>query len=105
MKRKEVKKKFKDVTRKLKVLQIHEDAIVDSVLSEMNGREVFTDPEREIDDKFYSGEIFETILNEQAQMEDSTSPLKIPAKFIPHIEELNLLARKYDYVLVVKALV
>ena len=104
MKHKEAKEKFKNVIRKLKVLQIWENAIADGVLSEISGREVFTDPELEIQDKFYSGEIFEAILNEQSQLEDTTSPLKMNAKFIPHLEDLNALARKYDYILVTKVL-
>jgi hypothetical protein len=52
---KKVVKKFKDVTEKLKMLQISEDAICDAIL-ELEGRACFIDYDEEIND-IYSGPV------------------------------------------------
>jgi hypothetical protein len=93
---KKVVKKFKDVTEKLKMLQISEDAICDPILELLEGRACFIEYDDKINDIIYSGPVFSDICDE-LQSEQVT----LPFKYWPHLKELEILASKYDYIMVI----
>ncbi len=92
---------IKKVMQKVSMIQIPENALVYGVEKALEGRECFRDTDDELDEKIYTGDIFETILGENAQMSDN-SVLKIKdKKILGQLEELAKLVDS-EYVQITK---
>jgi hypothetical protein len=82
--------KLKSVLNKVEIIQIPENALLDGVVKELRGREMFVDSDVTLDERIYSGDVFEQILGEQSEMGDS--PIRINnLKVLDQLNELTLL--------------
>lgn len=99
MKYKDVKKKYKDVADKVKILQLPENAITDEILDALKGRESFLDADKTLNETIYHTLVFSEILDE---IEDKKIDIK--EKFIPQIKELNTLLQggNFAYLMITK---
>jgi hypothetical protein len=71
---------------KVSMTQIPQDALADWVVRQLQGREMFEDTDTELAEKIYSGDVFEAILCEYAELEDS--PLYPQEKYMKQLDEL-----------------
>lgn len=55
----------------LRIVDIPENYLLPEVRKELNGRELYTDCDDELSETIYSGDVFEAIAGEQAEMEGS----------------------------------
>jgi hypothetical protein len=78
--------KLSVVITKVSITQIPENALIDGVVKQLRGREMFTDADPDLGERIYSGDVFEAILGELGEMEDS--PLYPNEKTITQLEEL-----------------
>lgn len=78
--------KLSSVFRTVSITQIPENALLDKIVKELRGREMFTDVDVDFDERIYSGDIFEAILNEYAELEDS--PMYPQEKVMKQLDEL-----------------
>lgn len=85
--------------RTVSMTQINEDALSDWVVRQLRGREAFEDTDSELGEKIYTGDVFETILCEYAELEDS--PLYPQAKYMKQLDELAQMVDT-EYVQIVK---
>ena len=69
------------------ITQIPENALLDRIVKELRGREMFTDTDSNLDEKIYSGDVFEAILGEFGEMEDT--PLYPQEKVMKQLDELS----------------
>jgi len=97
------KKKYtlKDVMHGIKMVQIPENALIHGVVKALEGRESFRDADPDLNECIYTGDIFEAILGENAQI-DNGSVMKLHKKTETQLEELATLCGKYEYVQVTK---
>lgn len=79
--------------------QIPEDALTDWVVRQLQGREMFEDTDSTLNEKIYSGDVFEAILGEYAELEGS--PLYPQAKHMKQLDELAQMVDT-DYVQITK---
>lgn len=79
--------KLSRVITKLSIIQIPENAILDRIVRELRGREMFVDTDEDLGERIYSGDVFETILNEFGEMEDT--PMYPPKKVMEQLVELR----------------
>lgn len=86
-----VKKRYKDITEKMKMLQISNHAISEPIINAMQPYITFKDVDSDLGDVIYSGMVFNEIIEGLSN---------IPLKFIPELKKLDKLARKYDYIMV-----
>lgn len=86
---------IKSVLNKLSICQIPENALLDGVVRQLRGRESFIDADEDLGERIYSGDIFEAISCELAEMKGS--PLYPNKKVIDQIDELAKLIFS-DYV-------
>lgn len=91
---------LKDLITSLSVQSICEDVLVHGIVKAMQGREMFTDTDDELDEKMYAGHVFEDLLTEQAEMPDNMKPKLLP-KEMEQLEELAKIVNA-DYVLITK---
>ena len=70
---------------------IPQNALTDWVVRQLQGREMFTDTDSDLNEKIYSGDVFEAILCEYAVLEGSS--LYPQAK---HMKQLDELAQMID---------
>ena len=85
---------IKSVLNKISIVQIPENALLHGVVKLLVGRESFIDADSDLCERIYSGDIFEAIAGELAEMKDS--PLYPSKKTIDQIEELaNLIDSEY----------
>ena len=75
------------VFRTVSITQIPENALLDRIVKELRGREMFTDTDSNLDEKIYSGDVFEAILGEFGEMEDT--PLYPQEKVMKQLDELS----------------
>ena len=80
-------KNIKDVLHKVSMTQIPENALLDRIVRELRGRECFIDTDEDLGERIYSGDVFETILNEFGEMEDT--PMYPPKKVMKQLVELR----------------
>ena len=80
-------KGIKNVINKAGISQIPENALLDEIVRELDGREMFTDADPTNKERLYSGDIFEQIASEQAQLNDG-SLLKRSKKALQQLDEL-----------------
>lgn len=91
---------IKNVMNKVSMVQIPENSLLHGVVKVLDGRESFRDTDNELDEKIYTGDIFEAILGEQAQMVDCLLKIK-DEKVLAQLEELAKLV-KTEYVQITK---
>lgn len=96
------RKRYKDVTEKLKMLQISSNAISEPILDAMQPYIAFQDVDSDLGDVIYSGLVFDEITDALADelIDEHTQP-SIPIKYIAELRNLNALAKKYDYIMVI----
>ena len=96
------RKRYKDVTEKMTMLQISSNAISEQILDAMQPYIAFQDVDSDLGDVIYSGLVFDEITDALAdEMSDEHAQPSIHLKFIPQLRELNQLAKKYDYIMVI----
>jgi hypothetical protein len=74
------------VFRTVTITQIPENALLDKIVKELRGREMFIDTDVDFDERIYSGDIFEAILGEYGELEDS--PMYPQEKVMKQLDEL-----------------
>lgn len=87
----------------LKVLQLSSEQISEKLMSELRGREEFVDTDHDLDEAFYSADVFEAILCEVDQMINKQK-LVTWGSYQPLIDELlvlNELSKEYQYVMLI----
>ena len=96
------RKYYKDVTEKMNMLQISNRAISEPILEAMQPYIAFQDVDSDLGDVIYSGMVFDEITDELANelVDEHTQP-SIPIKYIAELRNLNALAKKYDYIMVI----
>jgi hypothetical protein len=91
---------LKSVMTRMTIMTIPENALLDGVVKQLDGRESFKDTDRTLNEKVYQGDVFEAIASELDQMKDT---IGYPSqKVIDQLEELAKLVDT-DYVLITKA--
>ncbi len=94
-------KSLKDVFNKVSMIQIPENALVHGVVKALKGAEAFTDTDEELDERIYTGDIFESVLCTNCEIPED-SPLKITdKKTLDQLEELAELVDS-EYVQITK---
>ena len=76
----------KDSFEVVSVTDIPKSSLLPGVLKELRGREMMSDTDFDLDEKLYSGDVFEAIAGELAEMEGS--PLLPPQEVIDEIDNL-----------------
>jgi hypothetical protein len=87
----------------LKVMQLSSEQISEKLMSELRGREEFVDTDNDLDEAFYSADVFEAILCEVDQMINKQK-LVTWGSYQPLIDELlvlNELSKEYQYVMLI----
>lgn len=87
------------VLNKVSMTQIPENALLHRVVKELEGREVFTDTTLDLGEQIYSGDVFEAILGELAELEDT--PMYPQEKVMEQLVELTELIDT-DYIQITK---
>lgn len=84
------------------MLQISNHAISEPILEAMQPYIAFQDVDSDLGDVIYSGMVFDEITDELANelVDEHTQP-SIPIKYIAELRNLNALAKKYDYIMVI----
>jgi disulfide oxidoreductase YuzD len=95
--KKAIKKKYSEIAEKMKMLQICNNAILESIIQKMIGKEEFTDKTTN-GDLIYSGMIFQDILVESC---DENNKPQLSEKTLEQLTELIILCEKYQYVMVI----
>jgi hypothetical protein len=78
--------RLSSVFRTVTITQIPENALLDKIVKELRGREMFIDTDVDFDERIYSGDIFEAILGEYGELEDS--PMYPQEKVMKQLDEL-----------------
>jgi hypothetical protein len=96
------RKYYKDVTEKMSMLQISNRAISEPILDAMQPYIAFQDVDSDLGDVIYSGLVFDEITDTLADelIDEHTQP-SIPIKYIAELRNLNALAKKYEYIMVI----
>lgn len=79
--------KLSRVITKWSIILIPENAILDRIVRELRGREMFVDADEDTGERIYSGDVFEAILNEFGEMEDT--PMYPPKNVMEQLVELR----------------
>ena len=77
---------IKTVLHKVSMTQIPENALLDRVVKELGGRECFIDTDEDLGERIYTGDVFEAILGEFGEMEDT--PMYPSKKVMEQLVEL-----------------
>lgn len=77
---------IKTVLHKVSMTQIPENALLDRVVNELRGREAFIDADTDLGERIYNGDVFEAILGELGEMEDT--PMYPQKKVMEQLAEL-----------------
>ena len=72
---------------KVSMTQLAQDFLLDRVIRELEGREIFIDTDSHLDEKIYSGDVFEAILGEFGELEDS--PMYPKGDVMKQLDELS----------------
>ncbi len=64
----------------VKMIQIPENSLLDGVVKELQGRESFVDTDEDLNEKIYTGDVFEAILSEDSG--------QLKTKVVKQLEEL-----------------
>jgi len=96
------KKRYKDVTEKMKMLQISSNAISEPILKAMQPYIAFQDVDSSLGDVIYSGLVFDEITDALAdKLCDEHYQPSIPLKYMSELRDLNELGKKYEYIMVI----
>ncbi len=96
------RKFYKDVTEKMKMLQISSNAISQPILDAMQPYIAFQDVDSSLGDVIYSGLVFDEITDTVSnEMSDEHAQPSIPLKYISELRNLNALGKKYEYIMVI----
>ena len=96
------KKHYKDVTEKMKMLQISNNAISEPIIEAMQPYIAFQDVDSSLGDVIYSGLVFDEITDALAnELTDEHSQPSIPLKYMSELRNLNKLGKKYEYIMVI----
>lgn len=91
--------KLKKIITSLSMMQIDENALLDGVVKQLNGREAFVD--KSTNEVIYQGDVFEGILGEIQELIDMKLTNQIPSqKVISQLEELAEIVSA-DYIMVI----
>jgi hypothetical protein len=77
---------IKSVLTKVTITQIPENALLDRVVRELKGREMFVDTDEDLGERIYSGDVFEAILGEFGELEGT--PMYPQKKVMEQLLEL-----------------
>lgn len=89
-----IENKYSGVTDELKMLQISNNSIIESIIEKMLGKEEFIDTTTN-GDIIYSSTIFEQILDE------TSNSNQVSKKMLVQLNELVTLCKNYNYVMVI----
>ena len=93
---------YKDVTEKMKMIQISSNAISEPILNAMQPYIAFKDVDSDLRDVIYSGMVFDEITDTLSnELSDEHTQPSIPLKYVGELRRLNKLAKKYDYIMVI----
>jgi hypothetical protein len=95
--KKAIKKKYSEIAEKMKLLQISNNSIMESIIQKMIGKEEFTDKTTN-GDLIYSGGVFQTILEES--LDENQKP-QLSEKTLQQLTELIILCENYQYIMVI----
>lgn len=96
------KKYYKDVTEKMKMLQISSKAISEPILDAMQPYIAFEDVDTDLGDVIYSGLVFDEITDTLSnEMSDEHAQPSIPLIYMSELRHLNKLGKKYEYIMVI----
>jgi hypothetical protein len=97
------RKHYKDVTEKMSMLQISNNAISEPIINAMQPYIAFQDVDSDLNDVIYSGMVFDEITDELAKelTDDILCTPTIPLKYVEELKRLNALGKKYDYIMVI----
>jgi hypothetical protein len=70
----------------ISITEIPKDVLLEGVIKLLEGREMYVDTDCDLEEKIYSGDVFEALACEIAEMEDS--PLLPPLEVIEQIDNL-----------------
>ena len=97
-----VKKHYKDVTEKMKMLQISNNAISEPIIKAMQPYIAFKDVDTDLGDVIYSGLVFDEITDAlSTEINNEETHLSFPLKFVYELQRLNELAKNYYYIMVI----
>ena len=97
------KSNLKSVLNPMRMVQIPENALIHGVVKSLEGRESFRDVDTDLNERMYTGDVFEAILGENAQMPKGHL-MRLNKKTEGQLEELAKLCGKYEYVQVTTSL-
>lgn len=95
------RKPYKDVTEKMTMLQISNNAISEPILDAMQPYIAFQDVDSDLGDVIYSGLVFDDITDTLADELLTFKEPSIPLKYVEELKLLNALGKKYDYIMVI----
>ena len=84
-------------TKQCKILQLSKQELSPAVLKELNGREVYTDNDDELNEPIYYGDVFDAILGEITETIRSANTPEV-------IDELMILSKisaKFEYLILI----
>jgi hypothetical protein len=95
-------KPYKNVTEKMRMLQISSKAISEPILDAMQPYIAFQDVDSSLGDVIYSGLVFDEITDTLSyEMSDEHAQPSIPLKYMSELKDLNKLGKKYEYIMVI----
>lgn len=94
-------KHYKDVTEKMSMLQISNNAISEPIINAMQPYIAFQDVDSDLGDVIYSGMVFDEITDILADELIASKEPSIPLKYVEELKRLNALGKKYDYIMVI----
>ena len=95
-------KHYKNITEKMKMLQISSKAISEPILDAMQPYIAFEDVDSSLGDVIYSGLVFDEITDTLSnEMSDEHAQPSIPLKYMNELRDLNKLGKKYEYIMVI----
>ena len=93
---------YKDVTERMKMIQISSNAISEPILDAMQPYIAFQDVDSSLGDVIYSGLVFDEITDAVSnEMSDEHAQPSIPLKYMSELRNLNALGKKYEYIMVI----
>jgi hypothetical protein len=88
----------------LKMVQIPKEQLSKELLNELNDRESFTDTDSDLDEKVYSADVFEAVLNEVDEAIEQELLVRVGKDTQTLIDELLVLielTKNYEYVMII----
>ena len=89
--------KINYIVETLKIAQVAENSLLHEIEKLLVGREQFTDTNKEINEKLYSGDVFENILQEKLDGEITLSD-----KALKQLRQLVIQLTECEYIMISK---